>query len=146
MDLYAVAAHPDAQQEALCSGAMGEAAAYGVAFSRAIRLREPGLQRLFISGTASIDTQGNVVSVGDVQGQLECMFRNVRSLLDEARMGFADVVSATMFLKHAEHLDEFAKAARANGLSPKLPCAVVVTNICRPEWLCEIELCAVRTG
>ena len=144
MDLYAVSAHPDVQLEALGSETMGEASAYGVAFSRAIRLNEPGMQRLFISGTASIDIHGNVVSAGDLHGQLACMFRNVRSLLDEARLGFADVLSATAYLKHAEYLDVFVEAARVSGLDPKVPCAVVATNICRPEWLCEIELFASR--
>jgi hypothetical protein len=27
-----------------------------------------------------------------------------------------------------------------------LPTAVVVADICRPEWLCEIEVCTVRIG
>ena len=144
MDLYAVSTNLDVNWEALRSGTMGEASAYGVAFSRAVRLSEPGVERLFISGTASIDARGQVVSVGNVSGQLDCMFRNVHSLLNGAQMGFADVQSATMYLKHAEYYGEYVKAARAYGLSATLPCAVVVTNICRPEWLCEIELCAAR--
>ena len=146
MDVYAVTTHPELHVEPLCSETMGEATAYGVAFSRAIRLDEPGQRRLFVSGTASIDTQGNVVSVGDPQGQLGCMFRNVHALLDRAGMGIADVLSATMYLKRAAYLDAFVEAARENGLASRVPCAIVVTHICRPEWLCEIELCAARSG
>jgi len=144
MDLYAVSTNSDVKWEALRSETMGEASAYGVAFSRAVRLIEPGIERLFVSGTASIDARGSVVAVGNVRGQLDCMFDNVKSLLTRTQMGFADVQRATMYLKHAEDYGEYIKAARAYGLDATVPCPVVVTNICRPEWLCEIELCAAR--
>jgi enamine deaminase RidA (YjgF/YER057c/UK114 family) len=145
MDLYAVSASPDVRVEAEKPGTMGEATAYGSAFSRAARLCEPGRQWLFVSGTASIDDQGQVVATGDIRGQLRCMFGHLGSLLAEAGMGFADVVNVVAYLKHGRHLQEFIEAARASGLARSVPCAAVVANICRPEWLCEVELCAARS-
>jgi len=144
MDLYAVSSAQNLRVEALCPKTMAEAPAYGVAFSRAMRVSEPGLDWLYLSGTASIDTDGRVVAVGNIAGQLDRMFQNVRSLLDQADMGFSDVRSVTMYLKQASFLPEYQRAARAHGLVATVPCAVVVTDICRPEWLCEIELCACR--
>jgi len=144
MDVYAVSASPEVRIETQKPGNMGEASAYGSAFSRATRLSEPGRQWLFVSGTASIDARGQVVAAGDVQGQLRCMFGHLESLLAEAAMGLADVVSVVAYLKNGDDLDQLAKAARAHGLAPSVPCAVTVANICRPEWLCEVELCAVR--
>ena len=144
MDVYAVSDHPDVGVEAVGPGTMGEASSYGSAFARAATLREPGRRWLWISGTASIDVQGNVVSSGDVHGQLGCMFGHVGSLLAQEGMGMQDVLAATAYLKRADYLGKFRDAAAAAGLVSTIPCGVVVADICRPQWLCEIELCAAR--
>jgi enamine deaminase RidA (YjgF/YER057c/UK114 family) len=123
---------------------MGEATTYGSAFARGSLVTEPGCKTLLISGTASIDAKGGVVAVGDLKGQLDCMFGNVRALLAKAGMDFGDAVSATAYLKQADSYRDFLRAAAASGLSPQLPTTVVVADICRPEWLCEIEMCAMR--
>ncbi len=144
MDVYAVSGGPGVSVDATGPGTMGEAQSYGSAFARAATLREPGRRWLWISGTASIDRDGKVVSVGDIQGQLGCMFGHVSALLAQAGMNMGDVMSATAYLKRADYLAEFRGAAATSGLVETIPCAVVVADICRPEWLCEIELCAVR--
>lgn len=146
MDLYAVAAKEGVQVQAIAPGPMGEAAAYGSAFARGSQIVEPGRKTLCISGTASIDAAGAVVAVGDVGAQLDCMFENARALLVRAGMDLRDVVSATAYLKRASNYRDFLGSADAHGLSAETPTAVVVADICRPEWLCEIEMCAVRTG
>ncbi len=146
MDLYAVAAKGEVTVDAIEPGHMGEASAYGSAFARGSRIIEPGRKTLCVSGTASIDAAGAVVSVGDIRGQLDCMFENVRALLGRAGMDVGDVVSTTAYLKRACDYQDFLMAAASHGLAADLPTAVVVADICRPEWLCEIEGCAVRTG
>ena len=146
MDLYAVAAKSEVRVDALAPGPMGEASAYGSAFARGSQLVEPGRKTLYVSGTASIDAQGAVVAVGDIQGQLDCMFRNVRALLDSSGLGLGDVTTATAYLKRKKDHGAFLAAAAAHGLAAEAPTAVVVADICRPDWLCEIEVCAVKAG
>jgi enamine deaminase RidA (YjgF/YER057c/UK114 family) len=146
MDLYALAGNDDVRVEAVAPGAMGEAAAYGSAFARGSRIREPGRTTLYVSGTASIDATGGIVAVGDLDGQLARMFANLRVLLDEAGLEFHHVLTATAYLKQARFRQAYAKAATAAGLPDDVPCAVVVADICRPEWLCEVELVAARAG
>jgi enamine deaminase RidA (YjgF/YER057c/UK114 family) len=145
MDLYAVSAKADVGVQAIAPGPMGEASSYGSAFARGSQILEPGRKTLYISGTASIDAQGAVVAAGDIRRQLDCMFDNLRGLLAMSGMNLGDVVSATVYLKHAEYFRDFLQAASAHGLSADTPTAVVVADICRPEWLCEIEVCAVQT-
>ena len=123
---------------------MGEASAYGSAFARGSLIVEPGRKTLYVSGTASVDVQGAVVALGDIRGQLDCMFDNVRALLVRAGMDLDDVVGATAYLKRADDYRDFLTVAAARGLSAELPMAVVVAHICRPEWLCEIEVCAMQ--
>ena len=53
-------------------------------------------------------------------------------------------LSATAYLKQASFRKAYANAAADVGLPVDLPAATVVADIYRPEWLCELELCAAR--
>jgi enamine deaminase RidA (YjgF/YER057c/UK114 family) len=144
MDLYAVGSGGGATIEAMDPGPMGEARAYGSFFARGALVREAGQARAFLSGTASIDPQGRVVAPGDAKGQLRCMLANAAGVLGQAGLGLADAVSVTAYLTRARMLPEFRRAAQAAGLPASAPTAIVVADICRPEWLCEIEVVAGR--
>jgi enamine deaminase RidA (YjgF/YER057c/UK114 family) len=144
MDLYAVGASNEVRVEATGTGLMGEASDYGSAFARGSRVVEPGRTMLYVSGTASINEAGDVVAPGDIAGQLERMFINVRALLGGQGMSMKHALCATTYLKHAKFRRAYLKAAAVAGLPADLPQAVVVADICRPEWLCELELCAVQ--
>jgi enamine deaminase RidA (YjgF/YER057c/UK114 family) len=146
MDLYAVSGGGEAQVEAIAPGVMGEATDYGSAFARGARLRESGRTLLYVSGTASIDAAGRVVSAGDIEGQLGRMFANLRALLEGAGLSFADTLSTTCYLRAPEFRRAYERAAAAAGLAADLPSAVVVAAICRPDWLCEVELVAARAS
>jgi enamine deaminase RidA (YjgF/YER057c/UK114 family) len=145
MDLYAVGSGGEARIEAMKAAPMGEASVYGSFFARGAILHESGQQLGFVSGTASIDQQGRVVAIDDGKGQLGHMFANAAGLLAEAGLGLPDALSVTAYLKEARLLPEFRKAAQAAGLPASAPTAVVIADICRPEWLCEMELVAGRS-
>jgi enamine deaminase RidA (YjgF/YER057c/UK114 family) len=147
MDLYAVAAHPDVDVSAIAPLPIGEAAAGGGACVRGVTVAEPGRRTLYVAGTASPagpDGGGDRVALGDFEGQLDGVFRNLRSVLDQASMSFADGMSVKAYLKHARDYQAFGEVARSHGLSDDVPTTVVVADLCRPEWLCEIELCVSR--
>ena len=101
MDLYAVAAKGEVAVDAIAPGHMGEASVYGSSFARGSLIFEPGRKTLYVSGTASVDDHGGVVAVGDIKGQLDRLFANVRRLLDGAGMDFRHILSATAYLKQA---------------------------------------------
>jgi enamine deaminase RidA (YjgF/YER057c/UK114 family) len=145
MDLYAVGGAGQATVEAMHAAPMGEASAYGSFFARGAVVRELGQEIAFLSGTASIDQRGQVVAPGDGKGQLRRMFANAAGVLGQAGLGLADAVSVTAYLQQARLLPEFRRAAQAAGLPASTPTAIVVADICRPEWLCEIELVAGRS-
>jgi enamine deaminase RidA (YjgF/YER057c/UK114 family) len=145
MDLYAVGSGGEAGIEAMNAAPMGEASVYGSFFARGSLLREAGQKFAFVSGTASIDQQGSVVAPGDAKGQLRRMFANAAGVLGQAGLGLGDAVSVTAYLKQARLLPEFRKAAQAAGLPAATPIAIVVAHVCRPEWLCEIEVVAGRS-
>jgi len=144
MDLYAVGSGGAATIEAMKAAPMGEARVYGSFFARGSLLRESRQELAFLSGTASVDGKGRIVAPGDAKGQLRCVFANAAGVLAQAGLGLRDTVSVTAYLKRARMLPEFRKAAQAADLPAFAPTAILVADVCRPEWLCEIELIAGR--
>jgi enamine deaminase RidA (YjgF/YER057c/UK114 family) len=145
LDLYAVGSTGEAALSTMHPGPMGDATDYGSMFARGAMLRQPGEDLAFLSGTASIDPQGRVVAPGDGKGQVACMLGNAAGVLAHEGLGLANAVSVTAYLKHAEMLPDFLQAAQAAGLPASIPTAIVTAGICRPEWLCEMELVAARS-
>ena len=122
--------------------AMNEAALYGSDFSRAVRVGLAGRALIFISGTASIDADGAVVHAGDIEGQVGRMLKNTEALLGAQGAGYSDVLSAVTYLKERAFLDPFRRIAARRGLPASTPNTICVADICRPGWLCEIEVTA----
>ena len=122
---------------------LGEASAYGSAFSRGLCVQRPDRTVLYISGTASIDTAGRVVHVGDIDGQCRRMLDNVDALLRPYGATLADTVHAVTYLKDQSYLPVFERVCRERDVPEDLLNTIVVADVCRPDWLCEIELTAV---
>ena len=72
---------------------------YGVTFERGTAVTYGDRRHVFISGTASIDAQGQVVHPGDVAAQTGRMLENVSALLAEAGAGLRDIVVAVVYLR-----------------------------------------------
>jgi hypothetical protein len=101
----------DVAVEAIAPGPMGEASAYGSAFARGSQIVEPGRKTLYISGTASIDASGAVVAVGDITGQLDCMFDNVRRCLPRRGWIFATWSAPRPTSSAADDLRDFLEGS-----------------------------------
>lgn len=125
------------------SPTMNEAPRYGSAFSRGVRVSLDDRVVLYVSGTASIDAEGRVVHVGDFEGQADRMLANIERLLAGQGASPRDVVCATTYLKRPSYLDGFLRACRRRGFPEAVPNTVCRAEVCRPEWLCEMEVTAV---
>src|SRR5580658_5674614 len=82
--LLAELAHAPIQKRAITNhGVLNEAYAYPKpsSFSRGVRIDLNGLTVLLISGTASIDENGNTVHVGDFRAQMRRTLSNISALL-----------------------------------------------------------------
>ena len=143
LDLYALGSGGDARIEVMHAPTMNEATAYGSTFSRGMKVQVPGKTTAYVSGTASIDTAGHVMHEGDPAAQIHRMLDNVEALLSVSHAGFDDFVSAITYLKASESLDLFHAIWAERGLPQDIPNTITVADVCRPEWLCEIEGIAV---
>ena len=58
--------------------------------------------------------------------------------------GAGPQIRATAYLKQCAYDRDLEAVWRERGLPDDLPMAVCQADICRPEWLCEIEVTAAR--
>jgi enamine deaminase RidA (YjgF/YER057c/UK114 family) len=143
MDLYAVLSDQPIEVEVMHASTMNEAPNYGSAFSRGMKLVREDRAMLYVSGTASIDTAGNVVHVGDIRGQVHRMMENVEILLAGQGAALQDLATAITYLKQPEFLAPFFEVCAELAVPEDIPNTISVADVCRPEWLCEIEGIAV---
>jgi enamine deaminase RidA (YjgF/YER057c/UK114 family) len=111
-------------------------------FSRAIRIGD----RILISGTGPIEDDGSTTP-GDAGEQADrCCTLMVKSI-EELGGTAADVVRTRMFLTDIAQQDAVgAVHARFFGEARPAATMVGVANLCRTEWMVEIEAEAVVRG
>ena len=115
---------------------------YGSTFSRAAEIREPGLRRIYISGTASISPDGRTQFEGDVAAQIKRTMEVVKSILHACGMELSDSTRVTTYFKNAEDIPAF-EAWRIETKTPAIPVVCVHNDVCRHDLLFEIELDAL---
>jgi enamine deaminase RidA (YjgF/YER057c/UK114 family) len=111
---------------------------YGVTFERGTKTTYGDRTHCFISGTASIDTEGNIVHQGDLDRQLERTIENIEALLSQQGAHLCDLKQAVVYLRDPSD-GERARGILATLLPTGLPHIVVEGRVCRPGWLVEIE-------
>ena len=142
--LGAFAAHGrrpgDAVRTPLPSPLQCPALEYGSSFSRAVELRTPGWRRVLVSGTASIlPGSHEVAHVGDVDAQVDCTMRAVEAIYSSRGMSWREVSGALVYLKHESCRAAWDRWLAGHPDFPRAHVRSIVADVCRPEWLFEIE-------
>lgn len=117
---------------------------YGVSFERGTCVHFPDYRQVFISGTASIDNQGQVLYVGDVRQQTFRMWENVEMLLKEADCDFGDVAQMIVYLRDISDYEVVRRLFAER--FPEIPMLMVHAPVCRPAWLIEMECIAFKAS
>jgi len=117
-------------------------------FSRGMRIDLNGLIILLISGTASVDENGESVHIGDVRAQCRRTFYNISKLLESEGATWKDIVRTTCYLRdidrdYAVFNEERTAFYREQGLDPLPASTGIQAHLCRPELLVEIEAIAM---
>ncbi len=124
---------------------LNEAYDYGkkVSFVRGMRVVLDNCVMLFISGTASVNEEGESIHPGDLKAQTRRTFANIKALLESEGADWHDVVRTTCYLADFRHYDEFNEVRNAfyeeEGLDPVPASTCIEARICRPDLLVEIE-------
>ena len=128
--------------------ALNEAYDYGSAFSRGMRIDLNGLTILLISGTASIDENGQTVHVGDLRAQVRRTYENITKLLASEGATWHDIVRTTCYLRdierdYAAFNDERTCFYKEQKLAPLPASTGIQAILCRPDLLVEVEAIAM---
>ena len=107
---------------------------YGVAFERGVRLSDG---QIFISGTASIDSRGQVLYEGDVVAQADRLLENIAELLREGGSSLDKVPYFVIYLRDIS--DYPVIDAYMQERFPAVPRILLEARVCRPSWLIEME-------
>ena len=136
----------DGQQQYLAATNMlSPTALYGVSFERATRLIFGDRSHYFISGTASIDHQGQVLFLNDVAKQTVRMLDNIEALLKEGDASLDDIKICTLYLRDLADAQIVQKIIFER-LGRTLPLVTLKAPVCRPTWLVEMECIAVNAN
>lgn len=117
---------------------------YNVTFERGTRIAYSDRVHHFISGTASIDAEGEVLHIGNVLKQLARAVENVDALLRSGKAGFEDMQHLIVYLRDPADFESVDAYFRDR--HPDLPVMIVQGAVCRPEWLVEIEGIAITAN
>ncbi|MCM8757191.1 MAG: Rid family hydrolase [Candidatus Omnitrophica bacterium] len=113
---------------------------YGVTFERGTVIAYQDRKQVIISGTASIDSAGQVLYPGEVEKQLNRTLENISALLTVAGASMKDVVCFITYVR--DPADQKKIALAMDSLFPGVPLMVLVAPVCRPAWLVEVEALA----
>jgi enamine deaminase RidA (YjgF/YER057c/UK114 family) len=117
-------------------------------FSRGMRVDLPGAVMLFLSGTASVDQNGETLHRGDLKAQCLRTFHNLARLLAAQEASWHDVIRTTCYLRDIDRdYDDFNEVRtwflNAVGLDPLPASTGIEARLCRPDLLVEIEAVAI---
>ena len=114
----------------------------GGAFSAGVEA--PAGRTVYVSGQVSMDTEGNVVGVGDIELQTETVMEHVKTVVEEAGGGLDDIVKVTVFITDMGLYDEIHEVRRRYFEEPYPASSMVeVSALIDPRLLIEIEAVAV---
>jgi enamine deaminase RidA (YjgF/YER057c/UK114 family) len=140
MDLISVSGPGSAIDYLDVTHAQKSAYEYGSAFSRATRATTAAGKTVFVSGTASIDTQGTTTHLDDAEAQIKATIENVRTVLKEMNCSDDNIVQAIVYCK----TPEIEKLFYSKWADFSWPYFTAITDVCRDNLLFEIEATAVR--
>lgn len=114
---------------------------YNVTFERGTRIAYADRSHHFISGTASIDREGQVLHKGNVMRQLDRALDNIDALLMSGDASIEDMKYLIVYLRDPTDYQKISQYLSFH--LPDIPVLIVEGAVCRPEWLVEVEGIAV---
>ena len=115
---------------------------YGVTFERGTRIDFGDRSHLYISGTASIDKNGNILHVGDIKKQTKRTLKNIIALLKPHGARLKDMAYFIVYVRNITQTEEVIDILKKEKLD-KVPIIFAEGAVCRPAWLVEIEGVAI---
>ena len=117
---------------------MPTAFSYGVAFARGWKISFGDREHFYLSGTASINADGDIIYVDNIKDQCKRALINFKQLLLQEQSDLCDLFYVIVYVKDEKDLAVCSQFYKEH-LSDQIPIVVVKASVCRPGWLIEIE-------
>jgi len=100
---------------------------------------------VFVTGQIALDAAGNVVGAGDIDAQVEQVWKNIQTVLECCGSSLSDIVKLTTFATDARYMQNIGAYRRKLFKEGEFPGStfLVVTALSKPELLVEIEAIAM---
>ena len=99
---------------------------------------------LYVSGQVGIDADGNMAQ--GIEAQSENCWRNILAILEEAGMGFDDLVRVNSYITDARFVPGFRTGRDRVLTGDHIPAStlVVCAGLASPDMLVEVEAVAAK--
>ncbi|MGH6719071.1 MAG: RidA family protein [Alphaproteobacteria bacterium] len=100
--------------------------------------------QVFLRGQVGQTLDGKTVGIGDPAAQADQAMRNVKQLLEEAGSKLDHITKITVYITDRAYREPVYQAI-GRWLKGVYPCStgLIVNGLARPEWVMEIDVCAV---
>jgi len=115
---------------------------YGVTFERGTRILFGDRSHLHISGTASINKDGDVMYPHDAKRQTERTIENIRALLEPHGADIKDMAYVIAYIRNLKDRNKVIEVLERE-IPFEIPLVFLEGAVCRPAWLVELEGVAI---
>lgn len=116
---------------------------YGVTFERGTKIVFGDRTHFHISGTASIDREGDIVHTGDARRQSERTLENVSQLLSPHGASLEDMAYLVVYIRDSSDAGD-VRDVLVREIKKEIPVVLLNAPVCRKDWLVEVEGIAIR--
>lgn len=116
-----------------------------LAYSQAVVMGDT----VYIAGQVPCDIDGNIVGIGDIETQVQQVFINFKTLLEECGSALHLVGKVTVFVTDIEYKTTVHRIrSEMFGEAGHLPASTlaVVSALANPDWLVEMDGIALVQG
>jgi enamine deaminase RidA (YjgF/YER057c/UK114 family) len=115
------------------------------AFTQVVAVTGPG-KTIYIGGQDAVDASGAIIGKGDIQGQVEQVFKNLQTALEASGAGLEHIVKWNIYIVQGQPLrPAFEASQKIWGGRPNPPAISVmfVAGLANAEFLVEVDAIAV---
>lgn len=100
---------------------------------------------VFIAGQVALDADGRLVGEGDIEAQVEQVFRNLRAVVEACGGSMADIVKLTIYVTDLAYRPAVVAARQRYFPDGAYPAStfLVISSLAQPQCLVEIEAVAM---
>lgn len=110
-------------------------------YTQTVRIRNVS-NLVFISGQVALNADGEVSGVGDIEKQLEQVYKNLKANLEAVEASFKDVIKINIYMLDIDGGRDALRRVQKKyfgDLKPPANTLVEIKRLARPEFLVEIE-------